>query len=438
MNRAIFRVLLVVLALTTVVGAQGGRKDDHWVGTWATAVAWRPAVTAGASAAPPVVPAVPTTPPPAAGATTAAPPPAPPPIANQTLRQIVHVSLGGSRVRVQFSNTFGTAPIEIGAANVAVRTTGAAIVPSSSRALRFAGQTSVVIPAGAVMTSDPVELVVAPLSDLAIDLFLPGDTSTWPSPLTTHGTALQDTYASESGNHAGEVTFTSAAPARLAWFLLSRVEVMAPKESAAIVTVGDSITDGTRSTPNTNHRWPDELARRLAANRGTSHLAVLNAGISGNRLLSELTPAMGINLLARFDRDVLTQPGVKYVVVLEGINDIGMRGQTAGPSAAQLIAAHQQIIERAHTQGLKIFGATLTPFEGAAYFTPEGETKRQAVNEWIRTSKWYDGVIDFDKVTRDPANPTKLLPAFNSGDNLHPSDAGYKAMGEAVDLGLFK
>lgn len=436
MKRAIFGVSLTILVLTTGAAAQGGRKDGHWVGTWATAVAWRPAAVTVPATAPPVVPALPTTVSPSAAGTS---PAATPAIANQTIRQFVHVSIGGSRIRVQLSNAFGTAPIEIGAANVAVRAgDGPAIVPSSSRALRFSGQPSVIIPAGAVMTSDPADVIVAPLSDLAIDLFLPGDTGAWPSPLTTHGTALMNTFTSETGNHAGAVSFDANAPTRLSWFLLSRVEVIAAKEAAAIVTVGDSITDGTRSTPNTNHRWPDELARRLAGDRTTRNLGVLNAGISGNRLLSEQNAAMGINLLARFDRDVLAQPGVKYVVVLEGINDIGMRGPGPSPSAAQLIAAHQQIIERAHAQGLKIYGATLTPFEGAAYFTSEGETKRQAVNEWIRSSKWYDAVIDFDKVIRDPANPTKFLPAYNSGDNLHPNDAGYRAMGQAVDLDLFK
>jgi len=207
----------------------------------------------------------------------------------------------------------------------------------------------------------------------------------------------------------------------------------------AIATFGDSITDGTRSTADTNNRWPDHLARRLAA-QGNGQLAVMNLGIAGNRLLSEAPgyAASGINALARFERDVIAQPGITHVIVMEGINDIGLAGKNERPSADDLIAAHRQMIERAHARGLRIYGATLTPFEGAAYFTQEGEAKRLAVNRWIRTSGMYDGVIDFEMIVRDPSAPTKILPAYDSGDHLHPDDAGYKAMGESVDLALFK
>jgi lysophospholipase L1-like esterase len=218
------------------------------------------------------------------------------------------------------------------------------------------------------------------------------------------------------------------------WFLLARVEVVARENTVAVVAFGDSITDGARTTVDSNNRWPDHLARRLAA-RGGAGVAVLNAGISGNRVLGD---GAGLSALARFDKDVLMQTGVTHVVVMEGINDIGIARSNASPTADDLIAAQRQLIARAKARGLRIYGATLTPFEGAAYFTPEGEAKRQAVNQWIRTSKEYDGVIDFDMVTRDPAAPTKILPAYDSGDHLHPGDAGYKAMGEAVDLALFK
>ena len=200
-----------------------------------------------------------------------------------------------------------------------------------------------------------------------------------------------------------------------------------------IVAIGDSITDGTRSTPNTNNRWPDHLAKRLAQAAGPK-MAVLNAGIAGNRVLLDNA---GQNLVARFDRDVLSQTGVTHVIVMEGINDIGQGRANPLPSAADLIAAHRQLIFRAHARGLKIIGATLTPFEGAGYWTPEGEAKRVALNEWIRTSNEYDGIIDFDAATRDPNQPTKFLAPFNSGDNLHPSDAGYQAMANAIDLSLF-
>jgi len=219
------------------------------------------------------------------------------------------------------------------------------------------------------------------------------------------------------------------------WFLLSRVEVAAAPRVGAIAAFGDSITDGTRSTPDTNNRWPDHLARRL----GTG-FAVMNVAIAGNRVLTEGNAPggfggnAGVNALARFDRDVLALPGVTHVVVMEGINDIG----AAQAAVEDLIAAHRQLVERAHARGLRIYGATLTPYEGAAYFTQEGEAKRKALNQWIRTSGMYDRVIDFEAVIRDPNAPTKMRPEFDSGDHLHPNDAGYTAMGESVDLSLFK
>jgi lysophospholipase L1-like esterase len=349
----------------------------------------------------------------------------------------VRTTSGGDRARVVFSNAFGTAPLTIGAASVGIREKDAGVVAGSSHALTFAGQTSATIPAGAILVTDPVGLAAPPLTDLAIDLFLPGNTETWPSPLTMHNGAFQTNYVSAAGNYAGEPSLADATPTN-SWFLLARVEVMAPARTSAIVTLGDSITDGTRSTPNTNSRWPDEFARRLQAQPATRGLSVLNAGIAGNRLLSETTPGFGINILARFDRDVLAQTGVGYVVVMEGINDIGAGRTGASPSAAELIAAHRQLVDRAHAVGIKAIGGTLTPFEGAAYFTSDGEAKRGAVNEWIRTSKAYDGVIDFDVAVRDPEHPTKFFAAYNSGDSLHPNDAGYKAMAAAVDLNLFK
>jgi lysophospholipase L1-like esterase len=444
------RIVLVLAGVLMLGGlrlsGQQSGAASHWVGIWSTAETWRPPAAAVPSAAPPLVPSpTPTPAPPAASTSPATAQPAggrgapPPPVqfSGQTLRQMVHTTLGGDRLRVVFSNAFGTAPIAVGAAGIAVRDKESMIAAGSAKPLMFAGQASTTIPAGASMISDPVSLAVPAMGDLAIDVFLPADTGTWPSPLTIHNGALETNYVSAAGNHVGEPAFSTSTTVP-SWFLLARVEAMVPANAAAIVTLGDSITDGTRSTPGTNSRWPDVLARRLQANAGTRHLSVLNAGIAGNRVLSEANAAFGINVLARFDRDVLGQPGVRYVVVLEGINDIGMAGKSAQPTAAELIAGHQQMIERAHVRGLKIIGATLTPFEGAAYYTPEGETKRQAVNTWIRTSKAYDGVIDFDAVIRDPTQPTKFLPAFNSGDNLHPNDSGYKAMGDAVDLGLFK
>jgi len=402
------------------------QQAEHWVGTWAVASVGRPQ-----TAPPPLAPSAA----PVAQAQTA---PSPPPqlihFNNQTLRQIVRTSIGGRRLRVVLSNTFGTSPLTIGAAHVAVRDTGSAIATGSDRALTFSGRPTISMPAGAAVFSDPVDLAVAPMSDLAIDLYVPGNTNT-PSPLTYFGGALQTSYVSETGNHAGTAAFPVVATTP-SWFLVSRVEVMAPVSVGAIVTVGDSITAGSRSTPDTNNRYPNHLARRLSAL--PSPMAVLNAGIGGNRVLSEGAFNAGINVVARFDRDVLQQTGVTHVIVLEGINDIGVARENPTPTAEDLIAAHKQLIERAHTRGLKIFGATLTPFEGALAFTVTGEAKRQALNQWIRTSRAYDAVVDFDQATRDPDHPARFLPEYESGDHLHPSDAGYKVMADAIDLALFK
>jgi lysophospholipase L1-like esterase len=278
---------------------------------------------------------------------------------------------------------------------------------------------------------------VPQMADLAIDVYLPGTTNT-PSPLTMHGTAVQTNYISETGNYVGKATLPVVGRIQN-WFLLSRVDVMAPDSVAGVVTFGDSITDGTRSTPNTNNRWPDQLMRRAAAQSGAPKLAIMNGAISGNRILSEgAFAAANINALSRFDLNALTYSGVTHIIVLEGINDIGGARQNPTPTAEDLIAGHKQLIERAHAKGIKIYGATLTPFYGAAYYSEVGEAKREAVNDWIRTSKAYDAVIDFDKATRDPSDPKKYLAAYDSCDHLHPNDAGYKAMAESIDLALFK
>ena len=440
------RILFLVVALSIVVPVSAqNRRGEQWVATWATALVVRPAPQAPVAAAVPAAPAAPTPAPaaPAAAAPPAAPAPAAPgggrggfapptTLTNQTIRQIVRTSIGGSRVRVVLSNAFGTAPIEIGAGHVALRDKDTAIVASSAKKLTVDGASTFSVLAGATVVTDAVDLAVAPVSDLVIDLYLPKDLGVGPSPVTTHNGASQTNFVSETGNHSGEAVLPVSGRSG-AWFLIARVEVAAPAGTGAVVAFGDSITDGARSTADMNNRWPDQLARRLAA-RKSAGVAVLNAGISGNRVLGD---GAGVSALARFDRDVLMQTGVTHVVVMEGINDIGIARANPSPSAADLIAGHKQLIARAHARGLKIYGATLTPYEGAAYFSPEGEAKRQALNQWIRTSGAYDGVIDFDQVTRDPAAPTKFLPAFDSGDHLHPGDAGYKAMGDAVDLALF-
>jgi lysophospholipase L1-like esterase len=427
--RVLVALATAVVALRPAVVAQTGSTGEHWVGTWATALVGRmPDGTALAPVPPaPPVPGAPATP---------TPTPEPPlNFDNQTLRQIVHTSIGGDRARVVLANTFGTAPLAIGAANIAIRDKGGSIATASSRSLTFSGRTTATIPAGAVLVSDAVNIKVPPLSDVAVDLYLPGNTATGSSPLTMHTGALQTNYVSASGNHAGAAEIPSPKTTQ-SWFYLARVEVAAPQQTGAVVTIGDSITDGSRSTPDTNNRWPDHLARRLAAQN--VRLGVLNVGIGGNRLL---TDGVGPNALARFDREVLAQTGVTQVVVLEGINDLGLasRSQTPVPAADDLIAAHRQLVERAHARGLRIYAGTLTPFDGttiAGYWSKAGDDIRQAVNRWLRTSKTYDGIIDFEEKTRDPGKPTWFLAQFDSGDHLHPGDAGYKAMADVVPLEL--
>jgi lysophospholipase L1-like esterase len=430
-----FVLTLTLFALSASSLLAQAKAAEHWVATWTTAVVARA----------PMLP--PPAPPGAAPAATAGAPPivqapaGPPPITpnNQTLRQIVRTSVGGTRARVVFANTFGTAALNIGGASIALRDKDSAIVAASVRKLTVNGSAAFRVPAGGVMLSDPVNLSVPAFADLAIDVFVPGDLGNGSSPITFHNGANQTSYASAPGNHVAEPGLQSAAITR-SWFLLSRVEVVAAARAGAVAAFGDSITDGARSTPDTNNRWPDHLARRVAS----QGFAVMNVGIAGNRVLSEPNaPAgfggnVGINALARFDRDVLAQPGVTHVVVMEGINDIRNAGPNGYATAEDLIAAYQQMIDRSHARGLRIYGATLTPCEGDASMTVEGEAKRKTVNQWIRTSGRFDGVIDFDMVVRDPSAPARINPAFDSGDHLHPNDAGYKAMGESIDLALFK
>ncbi len=447
------RALAVVTAILLTSPAADRRalgqkisSGQHWVGTWFASSTARidqpaaPASTAPASSSapelviPPAVLAV------APHQTLTVSGQSGLHFNNQTLRQIAHISLGGSRLRVVLSNTFGTAPLTFGAAQVALRDKNATIVPQSNRVLTFGGAPQATARAGAILLSDPVDLLVPDFADLAIDLYLPDDTAAMKSPITTHPAAWQTGYVSTPGNHAGVVDMpveTTTAYRRgdglptATWFFLTRVEVMASGQAGAVVTVGDSITDGTASTTDTNNRWPDHLARRLA--KAGVKMAVLNAGIGGNRVLTE---GNGPSALARFDRDVIAQTGVTHVIVLEGINDIGQARQNASPSALDLIGAHRQMIERARARGLTIYGATLTPFEGAAAWTPEGEAKRQAINEWIRTGKAYDAFFDFDAAVRDPSHPTKTLAPYDPGDHLHLNAAGYEAVANSIDLKL--
>jgi lysophospholipase L1-like esterase len=359
---------------------------------------------------------------------------------NQTLREIIHTSIGGNTVRVRLSNAYGKQTVEIGAAHIALRSQGPGIVAGSDRALTFGGRPAVAIPPNALVLSDPVKLDVPASGDLAISIFVPNAAAG----AGIHYSAQQTSYIG-SGNLAADATLSDPA-ATTSWVFLTGVDVLAPRTAVAVAAFGDSITDGARSTNDANHRWPNFLVGRLQARRGGREIGMLDAGIGGNRILHDASNNVrfGVNALARFDRDVLAQAGVGYVIVLEGINDLGHAG-TSAPlsetvSADDLIVGLKQLIERSHEKGVKIIGATLTPFEGAAngYFTPEKEIKRKAVNDWIRTGKAFDGVIDFDKAVRDPSHPDRVLAAYDSGDHLHPSDAGYQAMADAIDLSLFK
>jgi lysophospholipase L1-like esterase len=416
----------LLLTLPSLVIAQGG--GERWLGTWATAEVGRPQTPPTPVQGPPPF---------MRNDCPAGPPPAPAfmHFTNQTLRQIVHTSIGGSKARVVLSNGYGTAPLTVGGAQIALREAASSVREGSGRRLTFSGQSTFTIPAGAIAYSDPVDLAIPALADVAIDLYLPGTTNV-AAPLTMHTGAFQTNYVSETGNHVGTAKLPVVATTQN-WFVLNRLEVLTPDAVAGLVTYGDSITDGTRSTPDTNSRWPDQLVRRLLSQPNPLRIGVMNAGIAGNRVLSDGAFQAGVNALARFERDVLAQPGVTHVVFMEGINDIGSALQNPTPTAQDIIAGHKQIIERAHSRGLRIYGGTLTPFYGAAYYSEVGDQKRAAVNEWIRTGRAYDAVIDFDQVTRDPDDPKKFLAAFDSCDHLHPNDQGYKAMAGAVDAALF-
>jgi len=407
------RLRLAVLSILVFTCIQAQQKGEHWVATWTTAeqLARLPAAAPAASPA-------------------AAPPPGARGFNHQTVRMIVRTSIGGRRLRVNLSNAFGSEPLAVGAAHIAIRAKDSEIVAGSDRALSFNGKPGCTVGPGMVILSDPVDLNVAPVHDLAVSLYFPGETG----PPTSHSTGLHTTYIQE-GDVSGQAAMADAATTQ-SYYWISGIDVLAPAGASLIVAFGDSITDGARSTPETNHSWPALLAARLAGRKATADIAVGNMGIGGNRVLRDVT---GVSALARFDRDVLSQPGVKWVMVLEGINDIG-RGATAPAemvTADELIAGHKQLIERAHTRGIQAIGCTLTPFEGAAYSRENGEAVREALNTWIRTSGAYDAVVDFEAATRDPNNPKRIRPDLDPGDHLHPNDAGYQAMADAVDLSIF-
>ena len=354
---------------------------------------------------------------------------------NRTFRMIAHVSIGGSTLRARFSNVHGKTPLRIASAAIARRKGGASIEAGTSRKLTFCGSPDVTIAPGALMVSDPVSLDVAPLSDVAISFHLPHAHAHF----TGHKTAKQTNFISAPGDFV-ETADLPVAERVESWFCATAVEVATPAGTPGLVAFGDSLTEANISQPDANHRWPDQLARRVIAEWGAQGMGIMNQGIGGNRTLNDVTGDSG---LKRFDRDVLAQPGVTHVIVLLGVNDL--RNKRGGPAqeatAAGLINGLNQFAIRAKSAGLKIYGGTLMPFENETFtpgvWTPERDRVRLAVNQWIRTSGVFDAVVDFEAALRDPESPTKLLPKWDCGDHLHPSDAGYLHMGDVVDLSLF-
>ena len=401
-----FSVLLLLLWATLRIAAAGPATEVNWVASW---------VSAQQLTEPGNLP-------PAPG------------LAGQTLRQVIQPTLGGSRLRVTFSNAYGEAPLTVSSAHVAAARVGSAIDPASGRALTFHGSPSVVIQPGTVMVSDDLPFAVQPFHNLAVSAFL----SSVPTHLTGHPGSRTTSFI-----QPGDAVSAPELPDAVRtdhWYLLSSLEVTAAPTATAIVIMGDSITDGRGSTTNQNDRWPNLLARRLHANPASTEMAVLNQGAGGGRVLRD---GLGTSALGRFDRDVLAVPGVRWLIVFEGVNDLGTavsaraKGQPAA-TAHDLIAAYRQMILRARAHHIRVIGATIMAFEGfTAYDTPESEADRQTVNHWIRTSGEFDGVLDFDAITRDPKKPAKLSAAVDGGDHLHPSARGYQIMADAIDLTLF-
>jgi len=378
--------------------------NTHWVGTWTAA----PAPAEGAA------------------------------FSNHTLRMIPRISLGGNRVRVRISNACGSRPLAIGAAFVGLRSSGPGVVPGSNRRLTFGGDPAATIAAGALIVSDPVELAVPPLADLAVSVHLPDDL---PASFGITGRyARQTNYVSPPGNFSA----SDAMPVgKLTddWYFVCGVDVVAPQATGAVVALGDSLTDANISTHDGHHSWPSQLARRLIGRSGGRPMAVMNQGLGGNRILHDIRGDSG---LRRFDRDVLAQPGVTHTIIMLGTNDLRNRWRKPEEevTAAQMIAGIKQFALRGHTRGIKVIAATLTPFENETFlpgaWNPTREAIRQEVNQWLRKTDAFDAIADFDQALRDPDHPTRMLPIYDCDDHLHPSDLGYRAMGDAIDLALFE
>lgn len=391
------KLLRFILLVLFAAGCQNCGAE--WVGTWGTS----PQLTE-AHNSPPV-----------------------PGLTANTLRQIVKVSIGGEKLRVRFSNAFGTSPVTLSAVHVALSDGGSAIETNSDQALSFQGQPSVTIPAGGSVLTDPFDFYLAPLSRLAVTIHF-GDVS---QDVTGHPGSRTTSYI-QSGDAVSAVELPAAVTTQH-WYILSGIDVQVDRPKGAVVALGDSITDGRGSGTDKNDRWPDELMLRLQADEQTAGIGVLNEGIGGNCVLHG---GLGPTALSRFNRDVLSQCGARWLIILEGVNDIG--GSRDAAVATNLIAAYSQMIQQTHAQHMLVYGATILPFGGSFYDSPAHEAARQAVNNWIRNGGAFDAVIDFDAAMRDPQNPSHLVSVADSGDHLHPNETGYKMMAGAIDLKLFK
>jgi lysophospholipase L1-like esterase len=411
MKFAIAALTVFALAAVPFPGARAQKPPLNWVGSWAASQQ----LPEPQNSLPPELPN------------------------DATLRQIVHLSAGGAVLRIHVSNAFGFVPLRLTNVHVArpLSPNGAAIDPATDKPVSFSGKPDVIIPAGAEFISDPIEMPVAPLSDVAVSIHYDQP----PAEQTGHPGARAISYLV----HGDSVASAELPGARMFdhWYQLAAVDVAGQSGGAAIVALGDSITDGHGATTNGNDRWTDVLAGRLQADPRTKNIGVLNQGIGGNHLL---TDGLGPNALARFDRDVLAQTGVRWVIVLEGVNDIGGFTRLTDPAPAEhkifverVLAAYEQIILRANAAHIQVIGGTILPYTGSDYYHPpaSNEADRQTINAWIRMPGHFDAVVDFDKATADPKHPDRLAPAYDSGDHLHPSPAGYRVMGELIPLSLF-
>ncbi len=400
MKKNFLTVILVPLALAVGCAHLTGH-NRHWVGTWGAS----PQLTEPRNLPPP------------------------PGLSSNTLRQVVHISIGGKKLRVRFSNAFGDGPLTLAAARVAVSAGGGAIKTETEKALTFAGRPAATIPAGGMIFSDALDFDLAPLSDVAVTIYF----HETPRGVTGHPGSRATSFLAAS--NAVSAAQLPAAARMQHWYVLTGIDVPAKNSAAAVVALGDSITDGHGSETDKNNRWPDVLANRLQASDGTRNVAILNEGIGGNAVLRG---GLGPTAQSRFDRDVLGQESVRWLIVLEGVNDIGGSRGTNSSVAQNLIAAYQKLIDRAHAKKIRVYGATIVPFGASGYASAAHEAARQMVNEWIRTSGKFDAVIDFDDAVRDPQNPARLLRAADSGDHLHPGVKGYQMMADAIDLKLFE